>query len=176
MQIDVKDIFDFYELRIKCHIESVNYFASILGYHFPEHDSNKTHEPIRTGYAYTFYSKYHKNFYLRPEHSELCEKAQDDHHKHSPHHIEYYEKVSDIPDVRLFEMLSDWASANFEQKNIIKDNKCGSLREWFKTISSLQWTKHQLDIINSAFDIFEAKTDTEQISTIWKPVLSKSDL
>lgn len=176
MKIDVKDIFDFYELRIKCHIESVNYFASLLGYQFPEHDSNKTHEPIRTGYAYTFYSKYHKNFYLRPEHSELCEKAKDDHHKHSAHHIEYYTNVSDIPDIILFEMLSDWASANFEQKNIIKDNNYMSLREWFKSISSLPWTEYQLNIINSTFDIFETKADVTQIIRIWKPVLSKMDL
>ena len=176
MKVDLTDIFDFYELRIKCHIESVNYFASILGYHFPEHDSDKTHEPIRTGYAYTFYSKYHKNFHLRPEHSELCKKAQDDHHKHSPHHIEYYKNVSDIPDIRLYEMLSDWASADFEIKNVIKDDKYVSLREWFKTISSLPWTEHQLDIINSVFDILDTNVDRAKISAIWEPVLSKSDL
>ena len=69
MRIDLNDIFDFYELRLKCHVKSVNYFASILGYHFPEHDNDKNHEPIRTGYAYVFYKNYHKNFYLKSEHT-----------------------------------------------------------------------------------------------------------
>ena len=176
MRIDLNDIFDFYELRLKCHVKSVNYFASILGYHFPEHDNDKNHEPIRTGYAYVFYKNYHKNFYLKSEHTELCKKAHDDHHKHSPHHIEYYKNVSSIPDIRLFEMLSDWASANFEQKNIIKEQDSIYLREWFKTISSLPWTNHQMDIINSAFDVFEQKTNTAEITEIWNPILEKADL
>ena len=176
MKIDLNDIFDFYELRIKCHVESVNYFASLLGHKFPEHDNDKTKEPIRTGYAYIFYSNYHKNFRLKPEYTELCHKAHDDHHRHSAHHIEYYENVSCIPDIRLYEMVSDWASANFEQKEVIKKEGALSLSEWFKSISSLPWTKHQLDIINSAFDIFERKANVQEIMAIWKPVLEKSDL
>ena len=51
MNINVNDIFDFYELRIKSHVAAVNYFASLLGYHFPEHDGDKVIEPIRTGYS-----------------------------------------------------------------------------------------------------------------------------
>ncbi len=173
MKIDVNDIFDFYELRIKCHIESVNYFASLLGYHFPEHDSDKVHEPTRTGYAYIFYSDYHKDIHLKPEHRELCNMVHDDHHKHAEHHIEHYKSVSEIPDIRLYEILSDWASADFEQQEIIKDETAVSLREWFKNVSSLPWTEHQLDIINRTFDIFEKKTDHAQISAIWEPVLKK---
>ena len=176
MKIDLKDIFDFYELRIKCHVDSLNYFASLLGYHFPEHDNDKVKEPIRTGYAYIFYNQYHKGFHLKPEHIELCHKAHDEHHIHSPHHIEYYKTVSDIPDIRLYEMVSDWASANFEQNEIIKDKNSVSLHKWFESISFLPWTRHQLEIINSAFNTFELKTDMAQISAIWKPVLSEFDL
>ena len=176
MEINVNDIFNFYELRIKCHVVSVNYFAALLGYHFPEHDSDKIREPIRTGYAYIFYSNYHKNIHLKPEHNELCKKAKEEHHKHSTHHMEYYKTVSDIPDIRLYEMLSDWASANFEQKEIIKDKAMAPLPEWFKNVSSLPWTEHQLDIINHAFDIFENKTDNAQVMAIWGPVLEQSDL
>ena len=64
MKIDINEIFTFYELRIKSHVEAVNYFASLLGYHFPEHDSDKVTEQIRTGYAYIFYKTYHKNFHV----------------------------------------------------------------------------------------------------------------
>ena len=177
MKIDLKDIYDFFELRIACHVRSVNYFASLLGYHFPEHDQDKLQEPFRTGYAYVFYTAYHKNFCLKPEHKELCKQAHDDHHKHSLHHIEYYENVADIPDIRLYEMISDWASANFEQRNIIKAKDSLSLDKWFhNNMSSLPWTEHQTNIILSAFDTLKKQTDTKQIMAIWEPVSeSKSD-
>lgn len=176
MKIGLKDIFDFFELRIACHVQSVNYFASLFGYNFPEHDKDKINEPTRTGYAYVFYSKYHENFCLKPEHLELCKKVQCDHHKHAPHHIEYYESVADIPDTRLYEMISDWASANFEQRNVIKARDSMPLQKWFNAnMSSLPWTEHQLDIIDSAFETLDEQTDMEQILSIWKSVLEESD-
>ena len=121
MNISTQDIFEFYEMRIACHVKSVNYFAGLLGYHFPEHDSDKVQEPIRTGYAYIFYNSYHPKLHLMDEYFALCKDAHDMHHKHSVHHIESYKDVKDIPDIRLCEMIADWASANFEQINIIHE-------------------------------------------------------
>jgi len=174
MKIDLKDIFDFFELRIACHVQSVNYFASLFGYSFPEHDKDKINEPTRTGYAYVFYSNYHKNFCLKPEHLELCKKVQCDHHKHAPHHIEYYESVADIPDIRLYEMISDMASVDFEQRNVIKAQDSMPLQKWFQiNMLSLPWTEHQLGIINSAFDTLKKRTDMEKVLAIWEPLLNK---
>ena len=171
------DIFEFYEMRIKCHVESMNYFASLLGYHFPEHDSDKVREPIRTGYAYIFYRTYHKNFRVTPEHEALCKDAWHEHHNHATHHIQYYKSAKDIPDIHLYEMISDWASAKFEQMNIIRESESVPLREWFNNkMANLEWTEHQLDIIKKSFDIICKNTDVETITKIWQPVLEKSDL
>ncbi len=173
----MNDIFDFYENRIKCHVESVNYFADLLGYHFPEHDGDKIIEPIRTGYAYVFYNKYHKNFHLTDDMVALCKDAQNIHHKHASHHVEAYKDVKDIPDVHLYEIVSDWASANFEQINIIKEQDALYLQPWFnKEMSNLGWTKHQMDIIQKSFDIFDKQTDKNKVKAIWQPLLEKADL
>lgn len=177
MNINIKDIFDFYEMRIKCHVESVNYFASLLGYHFPEHDNDKIKEPIRTGYAYVFYDTYHKNFCLTPEYTALCKDAWRIHHEHAPHHIQYYKHVSEIPDIHVYEMVADWASANFEQMNIIHDPDSIPLQTWFDNkMANLGWTKHQLDIIKKSFEIIKENTDPEKVKKIWKPLLQLSDL
>lgn len=177
MNINVNDIFDFYETRIKCHVNSMNYFASLLGYHFPEHDSDKVIEPIRTGYSYIFYKTYHRNFHATPEHEALCKDAINLHHAHASHHIQSYTDVSQIPDVRIYEMVSDWASANFEQMNIIHEPDSVSLTTWFKNkMAQLPWTKHQLEIINKSFEIIDKNTDEEKVKVIWQPVLEKADL
>ena len=87
MKIDTNDIFKFYETRIACHVRSVNYFASLLGYSFPDHDKDKILEPLRTGYAYIFYNKYHPELRLLETYFELCNDAREAHYKHAPHHI-----------------------------------------------------------------------------------------
>lgn len=177
MNISMNDIFDFYELRIRCHVASMNYFASLLGYHFPEHDSDKVKEPIRTGYSYIFYKTYHKNFHTTDEHEALCRDAINSHHVYATHHIQHYEKATDIPDINLYEMIADWASANFEQKNIIHEPDSVSLETWFnKKMARAGWSEHQLEIIKKSFNIINKNTDIETITKIWQPILEKSDL
>ena len=177
MNIDVKDIYEFSSLRIACHVESVNYFAGLLGYHFPEHDNDKNSEPMRTGYAYIIYAMYHKNFHLLPEHEQLCHDAKQNHHKHSTHHAAYYANIADIPDVKIYEMVADWASANFEQKNIIHVKDAICLNEWFEQNNAqIPWTTHQLEIIRKSIQIIKENTDQAYVQKIWKPVLEKSDL
>lgn len=177
MNININDIFEFYELRVKCHVESMNYFASLLGYHFPEHDGDKVREPIRTGYAYIFYETYHKNFHPTAEHTALCNDAIKLHHFAATHHIQHYKNVTEIPDINLYEMVADWASANFEQMNIIHAPESVPIRTWFDNKMANQgWNQHQLDIIQKSFDIIEKNTDIETITKIWQPVLEHADL
>lgn len=177
MQINVNDIFNFYESRISCHVKSMNYFADLLGYHFPEHDGDKVREPIRTGYAYIFYNTYHKNFHPTPEHIALCQDAQNLHHTSATHHIQHYAHVRDIPDICLYEMVSDWASANFEQMNILCESDAVLLEQWFENkMANLGWTEHQLEIIKKSFEIFNEKTDEDKVKAIWQPLLEQADL
>lgn len=177
MNININDIFEFSQLRITCHVRSLNYFAAMFGLNFPDHDGDKNKEPMRTGYAYIVYAMYHKNFHLTPEHEKLCEEAKETHHKHATHHIAYYQNISDIPDIRIYEMVSDWASANFEQKEILCANDALGLIDWFnKNRLNENWTAHQLDLIQKAFKIIDEKSDSGVIKSIWMPVLEKSDL
>ena len=177
MNIDIKDIYEFSALRIACHVESVNYFEGLLGYHFPEHDNDKNIEPMRTGYAYMIYSIYHKNFNLTDEYEKLYRDAHKTHHRHATHHIHHYKNVSEIPNIRIYEMVSDWASANFEQMNIICLKNAICIRDWFeKNRANNAWTVEQLDIINKSIEIINKNTDKTIVHKIWEPVLDKSDL
>lgn len=177
MNINLYDIFDFYELRIKSHVAAVNYFASLLGYHFPEHDSDKVKEPIRTGYAYIFYRTYHKNFHPTDEHVALCNDAIKLHHLAATHHIQHYNHVSEIPLINVYEMVADWASANFEQQNIIHDPKTVDLETWFENnMANRGWRDEQIDVIKKSFEIIHKNTDDEYVKSIWAPLLEKADL
>ena len=177
MNINMTDVFDFYELRIKCHVASVNYFAALLGHQYPEHDSDKIKEPIRTGYAYVFYKNYHKNFHTTQQQDDLCKDAINNHHAFASHHVQHYKNVREIPDNRLYEMMADWASANFEQMHIIRHESAVSLGQWFdRNMSHLPWTEHQLEIIKNAFETFAKKTDMDTVKAIWQPLLSYADL
>lgn len=177
MKIDLNDIFNFYEMRIACHVKSMNYFASLLGYHFPEHDGDKIEEPIRTGYAYIFYQAYHKKLVLNDEYEKLCDIAKNTHHNHATHHIEHYKNVRDIPDICLYEMVADWASANFEQMNILQEDCAVPISDWFNNnMKKLNWTEHQLKIIYDSFDIINKKTENDKIMAIWQPLLKLADL
>ena len=173
MIINTDDIFKFYEKRIECHIKSVNYFASLLGHNFPDHDRDKVKEPIRTGYAYIFYNNYHPQLNLMNEYFDLCKDAHDTHHKHATHHIEHYDNVQNIPDVSLYEMFADWNSANFEQINILHEPDAILLDEWFdKNMSKLPWSDYQLEIIKKSFETIKEKTDKEIVESIWQELLS----
>ncbi len=177
MNIDIKDIYEFSALRIACHVKSMNYFAGLLGYHFPEHDNDKNCEPMRTGYAYVIYGIYHKNFRLTEEYEKFYYDAHKTHHEHATHHIQHYEKVADIPDIRIYEMVSDWASANFEQMKIICLKDAIGICDWFeKKCADNAWTPHQLDIIKKSIQIINENTDETVLRKIWAPVLEKSDL
>ena len=172
MQVSVDDIFKFCETRIACHVKAVNYFAGILGYAFPEHDDDKTTEPIRTGYAYIFYNNYHPDLHLMNEYFDLCNDAQQIHHKHATHHVQHYDNVQNIPDVILYEMVSDWSSANFEQRNIIKSPDAKPITEWFEqNMAALPWTQHQLDLIHNSLKTIQEKTDTDAVKAIWQDLL-----
>ena len=161
MNINVNDIFDFYELRVKSHVTAVNYFASLLGYHFPEHDGDKTTEP----------------FHSTPEHEALCRDAINIHHAGATHHIQHYNRVSEIPLIHIYEMVADWASANFEQKNIIHDPEAVEIETWFENkMANLGWTDEQMEIIKKSFEIFRKKTDDDYVKSIWAPLLEKADL
>ena len=74
-------------------------------------------------------------------------------------------------------MVADWASANFEQQNIIQDPESVDLEIWFQNKMANQgWTNEQMDIINKSFEIIRKNTDAEYVTSIWAPLLEKSDL
>ena len=177
MNINVNDIFEFAKLRIECHVRALNYFADMFGLHFPDHDNDKNIEPMRTGYAYKIYADYHKDFHLLFEQERLCVDAKNTHHKHAPHHVAYYQNLHDMPDIRIYEMVCDWASANFERRNIGCLPNSLDLNDWFKENKlNLDWTPHQLEIIKGALKVINEKTDVDTVYEIWKPVLALTDL
>lgn len=178
MNISVDTIYEFHRVRTACHVASVNYFADILGFHFPEHDNDKNLEPMRTGYAYKNYAKYHKNYNMLPMYSGLFEMAHAAHHRHASHHIEFYGgNVAMVPNVCLVEMICDWFSANFEQKYILHDGDFDTVHEWFNAkMRHHNWTRSQLKIISDAIDYIEQNMDIGTLMKIWEPVQERAEL
>jgi hypothetical protein len=156
----------------------VNYFAGLLGYHFPEHDNDKNTEPMRTGYAYKNYASYHPEYKLLDKYVALFDVAHSAHHAHASHHIEFYGgNVAQIPDICLVEMVCDWSAANFEQVSVMGDCEYNATLEWFNAqMAHLNWTDAQMDIIHSALDKIAQNRDDQKIMKIWAPVLEIADL
>ena len=159
-------------MRTACHIACVNYFAELLGHHFPEHDNDKNTEPMRTGYAYRNYATYHPEYNLPDNYNELFDVAHKTHHEHASHHIEYYHgDVAQIPDVCLMEMICDWFSANFEQVVILRDCEYKTVTEWFDAkLSHLNWSDAQLKTIREKIKFIAAHANHSDIMKIWSPV------
>ena len=178
MNISIDTIYEFHRVRTGCHIATVNYFAELLGYHFPEHDNDKSVEPMRTGYAYTNYAKYHPKYNLPENYTELFHAAHKTHHEHATHHVQFYGgDVSKIPDVHVIEMVCDWSAANFEQVSVMGDCEYNTTLEWFDAkMAHLNWTDAQMDIIHSTLDKIAQNRDDQKIMKIWSPVLEIADL
>ena len=77
----------------------------------------------------------------------------------------------------VYEMIADWASANFEQMNIIHDPEAVEIETWFQNKMADQGrTDEQMDIIKKSFEIIHTNTDDEHVKSIWAPLLEKADL
>lgn len=177
MKIKTDDIFEFAKLRIACHVRALNYFAEMFNMQFPEHDGDKNIEPSRTGHAYIIYAMYHKNFHIPDEYEQLCLDAKQHHREHASHHMLHYKNTADIPDTRIYEMVCDWASANFERRKILRAENALSLNDWFKqNKSELDWTPHQLDLIKKALKIINENIDETKVKSFWEPLLELTDL
>ena len=47
------------------------------------------------------------------------------------------------------------------------------IKNWFEQrIKKLNWTEHQLKIINDSINIINEKTEYDKVVTIWQPLLS----
>ena len=172
MKVSIDKIYEFHKKRTACHVASVNYFAGLLGYQFPEHDNDKNAEPMRTGYAYKNYATYHPEYNLPDNYAELFGVAHKTHHEHASHHIESYSgDVSRIPDVCLIEMICDWFSANFEQVFIQHDLTYATVKSWLDMkIAHLNWSDAQLQIIHETSELLERTRDNDVLVRIWEEI------
>ena len=178
MNVSVETIYNFHRVRTACHVASVNYFAGLLGYHFPEHDNDKNIEPIRTGYAYKNYAKYHKNYNILPAYEGIFTTAHATHHAHASHHLEFYGgDVSHVSRVCLIEMICDWFSANFEQIYILGDIEYSCVSTWFDaTMAHLNWTPQQLKMIRETIEFLGRVADKSELMRMWAPALELAEI
>lgn len=174
MRIPIEKILSFHERRTQSHVDCVNYFAGLIGYHFPEHDNDKMLGTIRTGYAHIIYRKYHPEFTVTPTQRELYHLAHDEHHKDQPHHLEHYNNdVSRISDMTLIEMICDWHSASFEQRFITHEDSIGyTVYDFFVThLHHLNWSEHQCGLIHEMLEFLDMYTSHQDVMSIWAPLL-----
>ena len=174
MIVRLTDIMEFHHRRTAAHIDCLNYFAGLLGYHFPEHDNDKNTGPMRDAYAYANYAKYHPELNLSDARKQLYFDMHDEHHSMQPHHIGHYEHAADIPDVVLVEMVCDWHSANFEQNHVSYEGGAPNVREFFDTEMrhKKDWTDKQIAQIYEMIDFLEIYANFDDVMAIWRPLLA----
>ena len=174
MHISSKTLYDFHTRRTTAHINCLNYFAGLLGYHFPEHDNDKHSDTIRTGYVYYNYAKYHPDYTFTSAQQELFEFARREHHYTQPHHFEYYSDVRNISDITLVEMVCDWHSASFEQRYLTHEDPMDyTVRDWFNLLiqDKYPFTQHQIDFIYQLIDFLDMYTNHDDAMRCWLPML-----
>lgn len=176
MQIDVEKILDFHVRRTNAHVNCMNYFAGLVGYHFPEHDNDKFVGSMKNAYAFIVWAKYHPEFVVPDTYRELFRMMHDEHHKMQPHHLEHYDSVTDIDDITLVEMICDWHSANFEQRFVtFEDRRDFDVRMYFDSVlgdnARYNWTRRQLDLIYQIIDFLEMYANHNEIMKIWRPLM-----
>ncbi len=172
MPIPMDEILKFHESRTQRHIAAVNYFAGLLGYHFPKHDYDKFINPVMIGYAYFNYARYHDGCKITQQYRDAFNKSHDEHHSTQPHHLEHYKDVQEIPNDVLVEMVCDWASANFEQTKIVSEDDFDSVMDYFnQCMSQLNWTDKQRKFLIQTIQSVEQLTDTTQLYNIWKGIV-----
>ena len=177
MLIPLEKIHEFHHMRTDAHVKCMNYFAGLLGYHFPEHDNDKNYGTMKTGYAYINYAKYHREYHFPETNRMLFQQMHDEHHTTQPHHLEHYSDVSEISDITLIEMICDWFSASFEQRYLThEDPKDYTVLQYFDTNlrnnKKYNWSEHQLETIYETIEFLEMYSDHNEIMKIWLPLLS----
>lgn len=177
MLIPLEKIHEFHHMRTDAHVKCMNYFAGLLGYHFPEHDNDKNYGTMKTGYAYINYAKYHREYHFPETNRMLFQQMHDEHHMTQPHHLEHYSDVSEISDIALIEMICDWFSANFEQRYLThEDPKDYTVLQFFennlRNNKKYNWSEHQLETIYETIEFLEMYSDHNEIMKIWLPLLS----
>lgn len=177
MNVNTKGIFEFYDMRTICHVQSVKYFASLLHIDVKEHDEDKMCSPLRELYAPVIYRLYYPDFHVSKEHMVLFQRQKTLHHKHAKHHFQHYKNIKDINDKYLYEMIADWAATNFEKKNILHQKDSTELTDWYrKNMSDMGWTALQKKQIEKALNIIDTKTNNKTLGLIWQPLLEKANL
>lgn len=177
MKISLETINKFHHARTQAHIDCLNYHASLLGYHFPEHDNDKNSGPMMTGYACKNYARYHPEYNIPETYIELCKQMRKEHHTTQKHHLLHYSDVSEINDITLIEMVCDWFSASFEQRYITHEDPDDlTVSQWFednlRNNKEYNWSQHQVDLIYSTIDFLETYADYNEIIKIFLPLLS----
>lgn len=170
-------IIEFHHQRTTAHVDCMNYFAGLLGYHFPEHDNDKHSGPMRDAYAYKNYARYHPEYNIPKIYSELCKEKCAEHHKTQPHHLEYYSDVSEISDLTLIEMVCDWFSASFEQRYITHEDPNDYTVQQFFDVTlrdnpKYKWSEKQVELICSSIDFLEMYGNYDDVMAIWRPLLA----
>lgn len=177
MNVRLSTIMEFHQIRTQAHIDCLNYFAGLMGYHFPEHDNDKNSDTMQTAYAYMNYAKYHPEFTLSNARRELWHEMHTEHHRMQAHHLEHYDDVSEISDITLIEMVCDWFSASFEQRYITHEDPNDYTVQQFFDINlrdnpKYKWSKHQIELICSSIDFLEMYSNYDDIMAIWRPLLA----
>ena len=177
MRISIETINKFHHARTQAHIDCLNYHASLLGYHFPEHDNDKHSGPMMIGYSYKNYNSYHPEYHIPETNMELFRNMHAEHHASQMHHLEHYSDVSEISDITLIEMVCDWFSASFEQRYLThEDSDDLTVQKWFDTQlrhnPKYNWSKQQIDLICSTIEFLEMYANYDEVMKIWQPLLS----
>ena len=164
------EILEFYKSRMKAHIESVNYFASLVGKKFPDHDDEKASAMSLCAFGY--WRDYHPDFVVPDDPG--IHNAFQCHRRGSPHHAEFYNDIALMPPGQIAEMVCDWFARSCERSLILRKNKYKSVFDFYErfALPAFKFTPAQQEQITDLISKIEKLWDKNQFLDIWRDVLN----
>ena len=172
-QVPTQEMIDFVTDRINRHIKSVNYFASLIGRHYPDHDLDKFDEPLFSryvvGYWYLFNNDTSLADNVTPEFREAFIAAKKPHYQTRSHHTDYWGNPHDMPPVALEEMACDMF-AMCAEKNMRGLKRAKKFLDYWveDTPQWFQYSKEQDSIMRDLFAKLEARWNRDDFLKIWE--------
>ncbi|MDR2770380.1 MAG: DUF5662 family protein [Rickettsiales bacterium] len=172
---------EYFLRRLFRHRLSVNYFAELVGYHFPEHDASKLCRSEYSPYILRIWDLHVEPLPMSARQRASVSIAADHHYFFNPHHAQYWgAHTRSIPEPIMIEMSCDISAVHFEKELIRyrgQPNRHASAREYFITeeFPKYDFSDKQKKFLTDMTDELAGKIKPEDFADIWRRPLKYGD-
>jgi len=160
----------FFIKRTAAHIETVNYFAGLMGANFPLHDQSKYNPPERDAYILLSWAWANQGVALSKSEKLATKDAIQHHYAKNDHHPEHYNgNLDNMQWHHFIEMVCDWFAVGME-KTFSNDAIKFSAEEFYrqKALPKYKFPEEQQTLILSMIKEINSKTNLAAVASIWQ--------